>query len=364
MHESYLKRDISAAIKGVALICMFVHHFFTSPDWYVNGISYPFLSSIANYLYEPMKICLPLYAFLTGYFYFFSGKKTLRYSLRKITDLLVPHWVTCLFMMLIALALGVWHFSPAEFVLEMFGQGSSIMSFSWYVSFYCTAMLALPLVDRISSGRLGGDVLLTLLLPVVAALCLMVTIEEQFHLNLPLVTNLLYGFYTWFPCVSLGYLFARYSLFETYFEPLIQTFSPKAVAILCLGFFCIAMGGRLAMPRFRIGAIQAAGVWSELVFSMDLIYAPLAVFGIAKLLTVLNIASVTKVLSKLGMQSMYLWFLHALFFNVTKEITQPLIYAPKNPLLVLIFSLAVCYAISIPLSMIANPIVKWKNKYL
>jgi uncharacterized membrane protein len=71
MHNSYLKRDISSAIKGIALICMFLHHFFTFPDWYVEGISYPYLLGIVQYFYAPLKMCIPVFAFLTGYFYCF-----------------------------------------------------------------------------------------------------------------------------------------------------------------------------------------------------------------------------------------------------------------------------------------------------
>lgn len=68
MKTSYLDRPISDAIKGIALIFMFIHHFFTFPEWYVSGISYPELSLFARLFCWPLKICVSVFAFLTGYF--------------------------------------------------------------------------------------------------------------------------------------------------------------------------------------------------------------------------------------------------------------------------------------------------------
>ncbi len=62
------KRD-SDIIKGIAIILMYVHHFFCFPTWYVDGISYPQLTGFAEFFRFPTKICVPVFAFLTGYVY-------------------------------------------------------------------------------------------------------------------------------------------------------------------------------------------------------------------------------------------------------------------------------------------------------
>ena len=41
--DRYLSIDCTSAIKGVAIILMIVHHFFTFPSYYIEGISYPYL---------------------------------------------------------------------------------------------------------------------------------------------------------------------------------------------------------------------------------------------------------------------------------------------------------------------------------
>lgn len=365
MKTSYLNRDVSAALKGIALIAMFFHHFFTIPSWYVEGISYPFLEAVAQYLREPMKICVPIFAFLTGYFYFFASRKTVRYSLRKMTDLLIPHWVTCVLMTALAMALGCYAFTVSGFLREMAGMGSSIMLFSWYVAFYCISMLILPLCDKLSSGSLAGDVLLLLVLPPLAVKALAVTMDAQFHLNAPLVYNALESAREWFPVTIVGFLFAKYRLFETYMDSLTEKFSSKPGKLLLWLCMCgIAFAGRLALPRFRLGAIHPAGTWTELIYTMDILYAPMFVYGMAKLLESVKLPGVTRVLGAIGKQSLYMWFLHAMFFNCCREVLQPLVYFPKNPVLVLIFALAVCYGLAVLIDLAVKPVIKWKNKYL
>lgn len=62
------KRD-SDIIKGIAIVLMFIHHFFCFPAWYIEGISYPQLAEFAEFFRFPTRICVSLFAFLTGYAY-------------------------------------------------------------------------------------------------------------------------------------------------------------------------------------------------------------------------------------------------------------------------------------------------------
>ena len=73
MKHNYFPRDISGAIKGIALILMFIHHFFTFPEWIICGIDYPWIRTFAIQFGAPTKLCVALFAFLTGYFHAFSA---------------------------------------------------------------------------------------------------------------------------------------------------------------------------------------------------------------------------------------------------------------------------------------------------
>lgn len=365
MRNSFFKRDISEALKGIALIFMMIHHFFTIPEWYIPAVSYPYLGAFARYLYAPLKICIPLFAFLTGYFYWLAPRKTVRYSLRKITDLVIPHSIVCVLMTLLAVALGCFRFTPGDFVMELLGLPETVMKFSWYVLFYCISMLMLPLLDKMSSEKLTGDIFLLLVLPVMAIQGLMIIMDEQFHISIPYLFGVLESVREWLPCIMCGYLFGKYSLFETYFENLQEKFSGKAGKILFWLCLCgIGFAGRLAIPRFQLGSIHPAGVWKQLVFTMDIFYAPLFAFGMAKLLETVKIPGLTKVLGAIGKKSLYMWFLHAMFFNCCREYLQPLVYFPKNPLLVMLLGVAACYILACLLDFAIKPVLKFKNKYL
>ena len=100
MKKAYMDREITALVKGVALIFMFAHHFFFYPDWYVSGISYPGILPLVRYFQNPTKICVVVFAFITGYFYHFTREKTIRYSLGKIGQFLVSYWAALAILMI------------------------------------------------------------------------------------------------------------------------------------------------------------------------------------------------------------------------------------------------------------------------
>ena len=67
----YLKfsKDETSKIKGLAILLMFVHHFYFDADFYseFNLSFYPFTESFSHRLALAMKICVSLFVFLTGY---------------------------------------------------------------------------------------------------------------------------------------------------------------------------------------------------------------------------------------------------------------------------------------------------------
>lgn len=95
--QPFFSKDTTSVIKGVAIILMFMHHFWGFPDWILpeyGGQSYERLSVLRF----PLKICVLIFCSLSGYFYYFSKEKTLRYSLRKIRAIVVRYWV-CLILL-------------------------------------------------------------------------------------------------------------------------------------------------------------------------------------------------------------------------------------------------------------------------
>ena len=109
----------------------------------------------------PTDLCVSLFALLSGYFYAFSAG-TLSYSLRKITDFLISYWLLCIPMVAVAALTGCNTLSKTGLVLEMLGLESIVMSFCWYVYFFCIVMLAIPLLARKDSRSPVMDALVLL----------------------------------------------------------------------------------------------------------------------------------------------------------------------------------------------------------
>lgn len=363
MKTPYIDRNTTAAIKGLALIFMFLHHFFTFPGWYVEGISYPGIFPYVRFFQTPLKMCVVLYAFLTGYFYWFSSRKTLKYSLQKITDVLISYWVAYIPLLLLAVCLGCWQFSVTGFVKELLALERPIMYFCWYVSFYYISMLLLPLLSRMSAKTPLADVCLLLVLPTAAFTILLGILEYEFGIDSGALRELLMNLRSWFPCIAVGYLCGKYSFFETYLEPVAEGFCRgRGKPLLWLGLCVVSFFCRLICPQFRLGGVSVAGYWMDLPFTMDIIYGPLFFYGAVNLLKCIPAKLVQKPLQALGKQSLLMWFLHCVFFNCCKEVTQPVLYFLKNPILVTLFGLAVCYIGAVILDFPLKKLLNLKNK--
>ena len=59
-------KDNFTFIKGIAIICMIIHHAFGFPEWYVDGINYPSLLPYVEYIRNSARLCIPIFVFLTG----------------------------------------------------------------------------------------------------------------------------------------------------------------------------------------------------------------------------------------------------------------------------------------------------------
>ena len=181
MNLRYMDRDTTAAIKGIALIFMFIHHFYNFPDFYIEGISFPWVESFTNLTYALLKMCVALFAFLTGYFYAFNSQRTWRYSFRKISDLYVCYWLVYLPMLLFAVLTGCYEFSLYSFAFELAGLKLPFMVFCWYIEFYCCTMLLLQLLAHRENNPVE-DILWLLILPAAwLAVALQYRIRRRFR---------------------------------------------------------------------------------------------------------------------------------------------------------------------------------------
>ena len=339
MKKGYFDRPISDAIKGIALVLMFIHHFFTFPRWYVVGISFPLLRPFVTGLCAPTKICVSVFAFLTGYFFFLGRDKGYGHSLRKIRDTLVTYWMVYIPFLLLALVLGCGTLGVPEMLREAFGLESQVMTFCWYVYFYCLILLLLPLVDRFSTGKLWWDALIWGLLPMVVFTAARELLTDD------VAASVAAAMQDWYPCVLAGYLFARFSLFEDCLEPVASRVTSRwGRVLLWLILAAAACLARALWPRVLLTQASIHGSWLDVTVNMDVLYAPVFLYAMKNLLEQLKSPRLLALLGSIGRESLLMWFLHCLFFNCCKEFTQPLLYWPRLAILVLPWGLALCYA--------------------
>lgn len=361
--KPYFDKEITLVIKGIALILMFVHHFFTFPAWWCEGIEYPLLKEIAPYFCEPLKLCVPIFCFLSGYFYFYNKDKSYLYSARKITDVLINYW--CVFFLFsgIAVMLGHYVYTPDGYIGEMFALKRPTMSFCWYVSFYYSFMLILPLIARLLSKNIYLDLFISIFL-----FSLFRSIIESIVLNYfgnTIIKELLNNL-TWFPTVLVGYVFAKYQLFNKAACYYSKVISFKKGIFLWIVIALFVPMGRYVFPFFslELGSLPMIPKSISFRMSMDLLYTPVFIFCVASLCGTVKLKYTQLILKQIGKYSLLMWFVSCIFYNNSKKVFQPILYWPHNPVLVLIWGLLICYIASVILNLGISIIIKQKNKII
>ncbi|MBQ8538992.1 MAG: acyltransferase [Ruminococcus sp.] len=345
--KNFIEKDATNVLKGFALILMFVHHFFTFPDWYVDGVSYPYLLDFAEYMQGPSKICVPIFAFLTGYFYYYSKEKNMRYSARKITDVWFTYLIVFLVLLVPAVLFSVYEFTLENLVLEILGLYTPTMFFCWYVIFYITTMLVLPLYAKISERCCAFILMVLSVIPTMI-----------YYTLQPVLTGLASNLLTFavsfvfFPCVGIGFIFAKYGLFFE-FNNIIKTKNKALIILIGLGLIVLSM-----FPRLKF---FDPGIEYNLPVS-DAVCATFFIFAVLLIYYNTSHKAIYKPIAIIGKYSLIMWFVHSLFFNQCKEFTQPFLYLPKQPILVLLWGLLICFVISFVLQIPINYILKLKDK--
>lgn len=347
VQNNFIEKDATNVIKGVALIFMFIHHFFTFPQWYIDGISYPYLLEFAQWAQAPTKICVPIFAFLTGYFYYYTKNKTMRYSIKKSTDVWLNYLIVFAILLIPAVLLGVYDFSAKNLILELLGAKLPTMFFCWYVAFYIISMLVLPLYAKLSEKYPAFTFVLFTLLTVTIYIIMDMVLFGSAREFMQIIESLV-----WFPCIALGFIFAQYGIFYQFMN-LINTKNRLLNTLIGFAFIIFALYSRV----FCIDAMTL----HRLIIS-EPVSAVFFIFGIMVIYHNTNHKAIYKPLSIIGKYSLTMWFVSCIFFNQCKAFTQPILYLPKDPLLVTVWGLLLCLFASVIIQIPTNLLVKLKNK--
>lgn len=355
INSPYFDKDTSSILKGIALIMMFIHHFFTFPTWWGEGISYPLIERLSPYFCAPFRLCVPIFCFLTGYFYFFNKNKSYRYSVKKITDVFISYWCVFFILAIIAVLCVDYQYTPGNFVKECFALYRPTMNFCWYVNFYTASMLVLPLLTKIMSRNIHIDLIITFIIIPYA-----IRLMNHFFKN-DIVYEISTNLNPWLSIVLTGYFFAAYNLFERIYKLNTKIIRNKALNIIAyLAIALVVPMGRWAEPTMTVTFSK----FPPLDVSMDVFYAPVFIYVVVNLCKAADFKKTKFVLIQIGKYSLLMWFISCIFFNNCKAIFQPILYYPHNPLIVTIWGLVLCFAPSYILNIGIKRIQMIKNKIL
>ena len=199
-----MDKKTTQMIKGIAILIMLAHHFIVIPF-----TELPYLVTLFGYA---CKICVAIYAVLSGYGYFFTKEKTIRHGLKKTWGLLRIYWVSLFTLFIPAALLGGWVLTPWNFVVQLFGLLPNLNWFAWYVFFYVFCMLLMPLLCKFRALRFKP--LVNLLLLLVVPYLFEVALRFTPGYETSTIIHDLFSCFLYFPCFLIGYWMADNKVIE------------------------------------------------------------------------------------------------------------------------------------------------------
>ncbi len=328
-----LNVSYSTVIKGIAITLMIFHHGLGLPaEWFEDGLGYGQILLGTHKLYEmlgnPLKLCVSLFAFLTGYSYCLRKEYTFSYGMKKSLSLLMKYWGV-LFLLFYPLGFIISGHIPGikELIFNIIPIHQRAVSFSWYVLFYILCMCSLPFIICLVSHRKIVDFCA---IPLTCTIIL--NILDKIVIQRWYLLDVVKDYFYWMPIVWTGYVFAYYRVLEK---------------IMCKMNIWLSWCMVICVPILR-------GMCSEVYrLNVDVIYAPLYVCAIIWLIK--ENSMFYKMWMFLGKYSMYIWLLHALFFwEKTRRVFQPIVYCNQH----IMISMGLLLILSLIMAIIVDKFVR------
>ena len=320
-----ISKEQSYVIKGIAILLMLFHHFFTFPQWIVDEtIDYSCFSVLSS----PSKLCVCIFAFINGWTFAFQHVSWADAS-HKIKKLLFNYWCIAIPAILVGIIVCNQKITPVLIVKELLGFSNAIMIFAWYIPFYCISILVMTAIQRIMSRNVLSGIVVGVIIPI-----LLFSLLKKFA-TVSEIQTMFNNLKHWFPCVSVGFMSNKYNWFGK-----LEYVAEKVNRVILSIIFIIGC---------FVGRCYVSG--------LDFVYCVLFVFAITNL-RIKDNSLIGKILQLCGNNSSNIWFLHCLFFGeVTRTFFQPFVYFVRIPILVYLFAI-------IELVLMSELIEKIKRKIL
>ena len=152
-----MDKQSTKIIKAAAIVLMLLHHFLAFGSSWIVAAEVISIESLCGFPFEKLvgafgKICVGLFAFVTGYAFFVQKVKfkESRERAKKIEKFLISYWIIYAIELLLGL-LAKEPIPPVGIVIQnlfgfssnVYGYGTGYVSscFAWYVYFYIVLMI-------------------------------------------------------------------------------------------------------------------------------------------------------------------------------------------------------------------------------
>lgn len=311
-------------IKALAVMMMVIHHSFGFAAYYTDAPAY-LADTHVYHLAHCFKMCVPIFAFLTGWVYCQHKDKSFAYSAKKIVTLFSDYWVVVLPISLFAFTFCGYNYSGAFLWDLVPACPRSLMIFTWYLWFYVLMMLLFPMFNLLENRRHY-----VWSVPLFTALLLGVMWCAR---ELPL----LHDVWLWYPSAVSGYVVAKLRLFEF----CLRVLKP---GLLSIAASLLPLAASLYIYRYHSSLLDMnAGYLS----------VPLFILAVLWCSPLYRIKTAQNVLQFIGKHSMNIWFFHCLFFGEgTRAFVQKAVFISDNPLWIF----GSVFLISLVLSILITPV--------
>ena len=227
---------VVCALKGIAIILMVCNHLYPIPEWIFPSNQYISLQvgakTLASYWGGFSKICVAIFAFLSGIgmYYTYKKKKSIggyKYNLNKLRGFLTTYWlILILFYLPIMSISGVLQFKISDFILNLFAIRTSYIRIAWYVRYYIILVVSFPIYMFALKNKNYNAIGITIRVVLLLALGV-VKVGFSFLESGSVILEMLREYVDYTPIVLLGYYFGEVN---AYVNILVRQSRPSGVA--------------------------------------------------------------------------------------------------------------------------------------
>lgn len=331
-----MSKQESKMLQGLSVLAMVCLHLFCTlsyselytPLIYIKDIPLVF------YFAQLSDFCVMGFAFCSGYAHItlFDNKDYYKKRLISLFSLYCNFWIILIIFTVISIIIGQADFMPgsAEKFIKCFTTISIQYNGAWwYLPVYAVIVIISPLLLK-TSKKINSILLLIFFLIIYAAGYFL-----RFIYDTP------YQAIAWLGpfCMTafeymLGVICKKENVFEKV-EAIFSKIKPLWIAVISsVLFIAMLLGHTLIVRNIIIAPVTG------LVLIMILKFCPKSKF-------------IKKTLLFLGKHSTNIWLTHMFFYLV---VFKDLVYSAKYPILIYIFMLAICVAVSSAINIIYNPL--------